>query len=116
MGARTVRITGIIIALDLAMGLRMTMRVWENPEPWRTVECFCRGYTRWVRLVEAEAEAIPWLIRLRNAFFTTWLMGRALTAGDVRPQLWRIELMQEFVRWLGAHEQQLVDTLKHEAV
>lgn len=103
-------------ALDLAMGLRMTMRVWENPEPWRTVEHFCRGYRRWVRLVEAEAEAIPWLIRLRNAFYATWLMGRALRAGDVRPQLWRIKLMQEFVRWLGAHEQQLVDTLKHEAV
>lgn len=50
-------------ALDVAMGLRMTIRVWENPEPWDEARRFCQGYTRWTTLTEAEA--MPWLMRLR---------------------------------------------------
>ncbi len=102
-------------ALDVASGLNFIMRVWENPEPWEATQRFCHGYGRWIRLAETEAEAIPWLVRLRDAGSTLWWIGRGLAAGDVRPALERMQIRQRPTRWLAEHGQRLVDMVGQEA-
>jgi Ser/Thr protein kinase RdoA (MazF antagonist) len=96
-------------ALDVAMGLRMTMRYWEHPEPWPAVQRFCRGYARWLALTEAEILALPWLIRLRSAIPTLWWLGRT----DIRRDPSRVPLsigyQQELGRWLDQYGTQWVE-------
>jgi len=84
-------------ALDVAMGLRMTMRVWQNPEPWDVVSRFCRGYARWLPVTEAEARALPWLMRLRGAITVLWWLGRRRRADDGPIVLDRIGYLRNVV-------------------
>jgi len=69
-------------ALDVAMGLRMTMRVWENPDPWEMIRRFCRGYTRRLPITHAEVSAMPRLLRLRGAISAMWWLGRRSATED----------------------------------
>lgn len=101
-------------ALDVAMGLRMAMRIWDNPEPWEEIRRFCRGYTRWMRVVEDEVQALPWLIRLRTAITVLWWIGRTAPTGEVGPIPDRIEMLQNTVGWLERYEQQLLDVVMQE--
>ena len=87
-------------ALDVAMGLRMTMRVWQDPEPWAAVGRFCRGYARWLPMTEAEARALPWLMRLRGALTVLWWLGRRGRPDDGPIVLDRIGYVRNVVRWL----------------
>ncbi len=98
---------------DVAIGLRNMVRVWEDAEPWGTVQQFCRGYGRRIRVSEGEVGAIPSLMRLRNAWRALKLMRRARVPGDLQPALQQIEHARQFVRWLAAHEDQLVDTIQN---
>jgi homoserine kinase type II len=100
--------------LDVAQGLEFTMRIWENPAPLTMARAFCRGYARHGRLTAAEVAAVPPMIRLRAAVATLYWLGRAKQAGDVRPQLERITGLQELVRWLALHGQQLVEIVGQE--
>jgi len=84
-------------ALDVAMELRMTMRVWQNPEPWDVVSRFCRGYARWLPVTEAEARALPWLMRLRGALTVLWWLGRRGRPDDGPIVLDRIEYLRNVV-------------------
>ncbi len=101
-------------ALDVASGLKFTMRVWQNEGPWDIARAFCRGYARWIQLTTLEVEALPWLIRLRDAVSTTIKIGRALAADSARLPLERISSMQVSTRWLEAHKHQLIDVVGHE--
>jgi Ser/Thr protein kinase RdoA (MazF antagonist) len=103
-------------ALDIAMGLRMTMQVWENSEPWEAVRRFCHGYTRWTALTDAEVTARPWLIRLRGAITVLWWIGRTAAVGDAGPIPARIQYMRNFVHWLDRYEQRFVDVVMQEAL
>ncbi len=96
-------------AVDIASGLRFSMRVHENREPLTMARAFCCGYARHVALMPDEVAALPWLIRLRVATAAVWWLGRALAAGDARPQLERLEEMRASARWLTEHEHQLLD-------
>ncbi len=98
-------------ALDVAMGLRMTTWVWENPEPWDEVRRFCRGYTRWMPLTEAEAEAMSWLMRLRAATAIVWWIGRTAATGDAGPIPTNIAYLQRLVHWLDRYERRFVDVV-----
>jgi Ser/Thr protein kinase RdoA (MazF antagonist) len=51
-------------AFDLAMALRMTMRTWENPDPWAAARLLCQGYRGWAGLTTQECAQLPALIRL----------------------------------------------------
>jgi Ser/Thr protein kinase RdoA (MazF antagonist) len=64
-------------AFDLAMALRMTMRAWENPDPWDPARRLCQGYRRWMRLSAHECAQLPALFRLRSAMGILWALGRA---------------------------------------
>lgn len=101
--------------LDVAIGLRNMLRVWENEAPWETVGRFCAGYGRWIRLSEGERAAIPWLMRLRNMWLVLKRVGRARTLEEVRPYLQHFEHAREFGQWLATHERRLVEILQTEA-
>jgi len=98
-------------ALDVAMGLRMTMRVWEDPEPWETVHRFCQGYRRWGMLTRREVEALPWLIRLRGAITVLWWIRRTAGTGTAGPVPSRIAYLRNVVAWLDLYERRFVDML-----
>lgn len=102
-------------ALDVASGLKYTMRVWETPNPWELARRFSRGYGRCIRLAAAEVEAVPWLIRLRDAASTVWWIGRGLPAGNVGPGLERMQSRLQSTRWLEEHGRRLVDVVAREA-
>lgn len=88
-------------ALDVAAGLYFCMRIWENPTPLVNATAFWRGYERIQRLTPAELDALPWLIRLRNAVSTLWWFGRALATRASVEDLSRIDQMQAMVTWLA---------------
>lgn len=98
-------------ALDAAMGLRMTMRVWENPAPWDMVRCFCQGYTRWMAFTDAELYAMPLLLRLRGAITVLWWLGRRAETDDPTIALERIDYLRNTVRWLDRHEGRFLEVL-----
>ena len=103
-------------ALDVAMGLRTTMQIWENPEPWEVVRRFCRAYTRWMPMVEAEVIALPQLIRLRSAIVVLWWLGRMAAPGDVAAVLRGMQYLQTQVRWLDRYAEQFVDVVQREVL
>lgn len=98
-------------ALDAAMGLRMTMRVWENPEWGTALQRFMRGYTRYAPFTPDEARAIPTLIRLRGAIPVLWWLGRTHERVEAAVVLRGIGFQQNYVRWLEANERQFVEML-----
>ncbi len=100
-------------ALDFAQALRMTTRVWENPEPWEEFRRFCRGYRRWNTLTELEIKALPWLIRLRMVTSALWWLGRMSEPSLVDRVVNSMTYLRQFVGWLeqDRHAQQLVDVI-----
>jgi homoserine kinase type II len=93
-------------ALDVAMALRMTMRIWDNPMPWAIVKEFFAGYARWIRLSQAEVEALPWLLRLRGSMAILWWVGRQQNLPRVASL---IENQRTMVQWLSQHEEPFLE-------
>lgn len=101
-------------AIDMAMGLEFTLRIWERTDPFAFGAAFWRGYRRWVQPTAAEIAAMPTLIRLRDSVSTIWWLGRGLAAGTVEKEIWRIEDQRKMKVWLEANEQQLRSLLGRE--
>jgi homoserine kinase type II len=99
-------------AMDLAAGWKFTVRTWETADPWPATATFFRGYRHWGDITQEEAEALPWLVRLRDAISTTLRLGRGLARGDVRPYLPRITGMQEQVKWLEQRGVRLIEQVR----
>jgi Ser/Thr protein kinase RdoA (MazF antagonist) len=95
-------------ALDLAMALRMTMRVWENADPWPAARAVLDAYTARIPLTSDEAAALPLLIRLRSAIPVLWKLGRMQGPGDVQQVLRGITFLRNATTWLAWHGEQLV--------
>ncbi len=98
-------------ALDIAMGLRMTMRVWENPEPWDVIHRFFAGYGHWQRMTETEVAALPLLIRLRSAIPILWRLGRAASLEHRVVVLRGIEYLRNLDNWLASYEHRFVEAV-----
>lgn len=94
--------------LDVAMALRMTMRVWEQDDPWPSAEAFCRGYRRSAHLSAAEAAQLPTLIRLRSAMGILWALGRGVPVNSQR-LLEHVGYLRNTVTWLDQHGARLAD-------
>ncbi len=102
-------------ALDVAMGLRMTMQAWDNPEPWAVACRFCQGYKRWMWLSEAEVLALPKLLRLRTAIPFLWWLGRPGARGDAERIGLHVEKLQNLHRWLARYQQRFIELVIREA-
>jgi Ser/Thr protein kinase RdoA (MazF antagonist) len=76
------------------------------------LDAFGYGYACWVDLSEAEIQALPWLMRLRNVVSVIWRMGRALATGGSAP-LERIVDTQTSNRWIAMHEAEILDRLAY---
>jgi homoserine kinase type II len=98
--------------LDIAMALRMTMRIWQQPAPWASVEAFCRGYRRMTRLSEVEAAQLPELFRLRGAMGTLWALGRDAPLNPAR-MLEHLGYLRNAAAWLDQHGSRLADLVAH---
>jgi Ser/Thr protein kinase RdoA (MazF antagonist) len=98
--------------LDIAMALRMTMRLWAQPTPWASVEAFCRGYQRMTRLSAAEAEQLPELFRLRGAMGTLWALGRDAPLNSTR-LLEHLGYLRNAAAWLDQQGLRFADLVAH---
>jgi Ser/Thr protein kinase RdoA (MazF antagonist) len=98
--------------LDIAMALRMTMRIWQQPDPWASAMAFCRGYQRVTRLSEAEVAQLPELFRLRGAMGTLWALGRG-TPVDPARILEHLGYLRNAAAWLDQHGSRLADLIAH---
>lgn len=97
-------------AFDLAMALRMTMRIWENPDPWTTARHFCAGYREWGWLSIEECAAMPQLMMLRSAMGTLWSLGRNAEI-DTKRFLQHLQFLRNASKWLDQNGQRLVEVL-----
>lgn len=98
-------------ALDLAMGLRMTSRVWEDPQPWELFRHFMRGYQRWVQLTDQEVCALPLLLRLRAAIPVLWWLGHTPTSEHIAAAVRGMGYLRLMVDWLAQCEQQFIEVM-----
>lgn len=85
--------------LDVAMALRLTMRVWEQDDPWPSAEAFCRGYRRSAWVKAAEIAQLAQLFRLRSAMGILWALGRGAPV-DPQRLLEHVGYLRNTVGWL----------------
>jgi Ser/Thr protein kinase RdoA (MazF antagonist) len=97
-------------ALDLAVGLwGFALPARGTGSGWRLVGAFARGYRRRVALERAEVEALPMLLRLRDATSLVHWAGRlrlGLTTGEDIAR--RARGVLELDGWLAEHGAELV--------
>lgn len=98
-------------ALDFAMGIRMSARVWFNPFPWETVDTFARGYKNWIQLSEKELSSIPMLIRLRGCLTTLWWLARLGLNIEGQRIVQAMKYQQNFATWEQKNGEMLVNVL-----
>ena len=92
--------------LDVASGLKYSMRVWEQEDPWTVGAHFCRGYARFVTLADREMAALVPVTILRDTVSVIWHYGRSL-AGGRRPDHQRLHDARDSASWLSAHRSQI---------
>ena len=100
-------------ALDVAASLKGALPV-GDASPTLTldgVRHFLAGYRRHNVLEGEEIEAIPWLVRLRDAAAVLVRAGRGLAAGRAVAVVERMEAQRASARWLEREGARLVDTL-----
>ena len=95
-----------IRVLDVASGLKYSMRIWERDHPWINGAGFSRGYARFVSLTEREVSALVEVAILRDTVSVIWHYGRAL-AGGRPPHRERLEEMRDSTTWLKAHRSEV---------
>jgi Ser/Thr protein kinase RdoA (MazF antagonist) len=94
--------------LDLVMALRMTMRFWENDDPWAAARHLCRGYARHARMTSAEIEHLGDLFLLRSSMGILWALGRGRPIDSAR-LLMATGFLQNARRWIDTNGAQLAD-------
>lgn len=95
-----------IRVLDVASGLKYSMRIWERDDPWINGAGFSRGYARFVSLTEREISALVEVTILRDTVSVIWHYGRALAQGRP-PERERLEEMRHSTTWLKAHRSEI---------
>ena len=92
--------------IDVASGLKYTMRIGENEDPWTSGARFCRGYARFVTLTDLEIAALVEATTLRDAVSVLWHFGRAIEEGR-RPRQQRLHDAREAASWLKTHRSEV---------
>lgn len=95
-------------ALDFATGFWPWL-MWREDTDWAMADAFAAAYTRHQTFTPAEAEALPFLLRLRRAGSLLWWAGKYLqgtAAGDgVR---WNVASALRLEDWLEANQGELL--------
>ncbi|MDP9315152.1 MAG: phosphotransferase [Chloroflexota bacterium] len=99
-------------AIDVAAGLKFSMRTWEHDEPWPVGAALCSGYKEWIQLTDAEVQNLPELLRLRDMVAAIWWLGRTIAAGQT-PNLERIRDVQVLTGWVEDHAERIQTMLMH---
>jgi len=60
-------------------------------------------------LAAAEIEALPWLIRLRNATSKVFWLGKSLAGGKTEKQVLDMDNLRRVNRWLAGHRERLIE-------
>lgn len=97
-------------ALDVAMGLRLVMQVWDDRAPWEYVARLAGGYNRYTRMTDAELAALPELLRLRNTIPGLWWLGGGGAGGNTEHFHRRMLAMQQLSAWLRENGERVIDT------
>lgn len=98
-------------SLDVAMGLRLVMQVWNDAAPWEMVSRFASGYGRRTRMTAAELAALPELLRLRNTIPGLWWLGGGGASTDTEHFQRRILAMRHLTGWLRENGERLIDVV-----
>jgi Ser/Thr protein kinase RdoA (MazF antagonist) len=92
--------------IDVASGLKFTMRIWENADPWNIGRHFFQGYGEKIELTEAERASLVDIMILRDVVSTIWWLGRHISNNTI-PDPDRMEDLRQFKTWLVSHRTQL---------
>ncbi len=94
--------------IDVASGLKFSMRIDENDNPWKIGAHFCKGYQNKITLTELECASLIDIMILRDVVSTIWWLGRNLDDNKI-PETNRMEDLRSFKTWLITHRTQLED-------
>ena len=92
--------------MDVASGLKYSMRVWENEDPWTIGAHFCRGYGRFMTLTDQEIAALVEATILRDMVSVLWHFGRAMDENR-RPEESRLHDARDAASWLRTHRSEI---------
>jgi hypothetical protein len=100
-------------ALDIAMGLRMTMQTWRNDEPWEIAGHYAKCYREagGPVLSGSEIEMMPLLLRLRSAMTILLRVSKPDEVHDSVALLKSIEFLRNTRMWLNARQDKFRDVL-----
>jgi homoserine kinase type II len=98
--------------IDMASGLKFSMRIDENDNPWEIGAHFCKGYQKKIKLTELECTSLIDIMILRDVVSTIWWLGRNLDDNKI-PETNRMEELRSFKTWLSTHRSQLEDLWSH---
>ena len=98
-------------ALDIAMGLRMTMRPWENPNPWAPLRVYAAGYRsiRPAGLTAEEVQCLPELLILRSASSVFLRLSRLREINDHENTIAAIERVRSTTNWLDGKGREFLE-------
>jgi homoserine kinase type II len=88
--------------MDIASGLKFSMRFWENEDCVGLAKAFYRGYSEHVELTPTERAAIVEAMILLDFVSTIWWLGRHL-ADEISPTTERMMQLRDFCAWLETH-------------
>jgi homoserine kinase type II len=94
--------------IDIASGLKFSMRIWENDDPLEIGAHFFRGYQSKVKLTEIERASLIDIMILRDVASVIWRLGLNLATNTI-PDTERIEDLRQSKTWLTTHRTQLED-------
>ena len=95
-------------ALDVAAGLKFSLRAWRPAPLWGAAAAFCHGYASQVQLTDGEIRAIPQLIHLSDVVSTIWWLGRGIATSEPEQHVGRLTDLCASDRWMCANQARLL--------
>ena len=82
--------------MDVAAGLKFSLRLEERSDPWTLGSHFYRGYKSRVELTQIEIDTITSAMLLSDVVSTIWWLGRDLSADRAPPDMQRMIDLRNF--------------------
>lgn len=94
--------------IDVASGLKFSMRIGENDAPWEIGGHFIKGYQKKITPTDLERTSLIDTMILLNVVSVIWWLGRNL-ADNKTPDTDRMEDLRHFKTWLTTNRTRLED-------